>query len=895
MALFDFKFKSGKIVKKGIQYRSVWKDFEDGSSAALLSYVGDMFGCDRVIVLLRTTEDTYRCSDEWCGEGIKSVRDQLQELTWIDMMSWLDVVESGSVTIIEDVASIKESNEDLYIKLEQLGSKAVIMGQLTHMGEDLGFWLVVNPALENIQNVSAIFQGIFYLVGNLYHSQGTIEQLKDIGFTDKLTGAANRNALTRDIELFRVGVSLAILFADLNGMKEINDTEGHEAGDRLLINCCNAIREVFPPDSLYRIGGDEFLVILSGVQKGEFDEKTQLLRENFKKHEIQVAIGAVFADSYQRNFDELKSQADDLMYKDKKSSYKNFEEGEEASSRPDEVMEIYPQENGYRVIYCVPHKYEGRGGREKTGIFSIKLNEIADGSIHPSDKLKYMDFWNMSSLITNLEKKHREDAAIIKYRARTVDGYWCWVEEQITIMRRDNNKIVLISSLRDISDQREREIISENLTSSSEDFVAQKQLYLNKKFTKQAEEWLESRKEGENVCTIAINLGHLRLYNDTFGRAAGDQLISLATGIVSQAAYMLHGLSAYLGGDNYCVIGLAVDYVSADNLADYIRKNLREHHMDGGFAPAIGVYTTIDRKESFATMHDRALIALSNVKDNYKEHVHVYSEGDFRTETENKRLHVQEIQLALLQDEFKCYMQPAVEVETGRIVGAEALIRWQRGINLLKADSFMDVLEDSGYILTLDIKMWRKLCQWMKDIKERGMTPLPCSINVSYIDFHYIKVAETLIRLLSEYSLDSRLLIIELSELTYADDPENISMQVDLMRRAGIRVYMDDSGCGFDSFRMLYGTKIDGIKMSQSYLSMLPMASKAFNPVKMMLDVGKEESIPVISEGAETREQVEKLKKIGCEYIQGNCYYRPMSIADYEKLLIKKGFVNTSA
>ena len=108
MALFDLSFLTGKNAKKGIQYRSVWKDFEDGSSAALLSYVGDMFKCDRVIVLLRTPEDTYRCTDEWCGEGVKSVRDQLQELTWLDMMPWLDVVEDGRVTIIEDVESKKK-------------------------------------------------------------------------------------------------------------------------------------------------------------------------------------------------------------------------------------------------------------------------------------------------------------------------------------------------------------------------------------------------------------------------------------------------------------------------------------------------------------------------------------------------------------------------------------------------------------------------------------------------------------------------------------------------------------------------------------------------------------------------------------------------------------------
>lgn len=873
--------------KNGIEYRSVWKDLKDGSLGSLSVYLGKMFHCERICTFEQTEEDLYSCTDEWCADTIHPLKENMQHLTWIEMMPWIEAHKPGNVTIIENVSSIKKTNPELYKALKVFDAETVVTGQLTYRGEDPGFWLVVNPPLENLQDVAAVFQTFFYLVGNLFHNKDTIEQLKDIGFTDKLTGAFNRNALTHDSENFRQGASLAILFVDLNGMKEINDTEGHDAGDRLLINTCSTIREVFPPETLYRIGGDEFLVVASGLRKDEFMQSGELLRTRLKKNMIEAAMGIAFCENYKGDFKALKDEADELMYKDKRSSYKTFEREEEelSSSRPDELLEVYPQEDGYRVLYCVPHKYEGRGGRIKTGIFSSHIREMADQYVHPVDKYMYLNFWNLSSLISKLEKKSEQDSVIAKFRIRTVDGLWCWVEEQITMIRRDKNKLVLISSLRDISDQRPREDITENKTGSSKDYIAQKQVYLNKMFNDRADKWLAERAEGETVVVITCNLGHLRLYNDTFGRPEGDKMLALTQNAVSKGEALLHGISAYLGSDNFCLIGLLDGYKDVEEFASYLRDNLREYRMEGGFAPAIGIYMSKERKETFATMHDRSLIALSSVKDDYKEHVHIYSQSDFQTEIDSSRIEVHEIQEALAAGGFSCYLQPVVDAEQGKVIGCEALARWTRGVRILKADSFMDILEDSGYILALDIKTWRLICSWQKGLADRGIQQLPCSMNISAVDFHYVKVAETLIGLVNEYELDPNLLVIELSEKTYADDPDNISFQIDLMRSAGLRVFMDDKGGGFDSFRMLYGTKLDGIKMDRSYLQMLPIAGQNINPIRSLINIGKANGMMVISEGAETKEQIKALRNVACRYIQGNGYYRPMSFADYEKIL----------
>jgi len=886
MALFG---KNKEKTKDGIMYHSVQKEMESGAGAAFYAYIAQMFGCGRVCIFERTRQDTYLCTQEWCNKNVSSVKDKMQELTWIEMMPWIEVMQSGNATIIENVESIKDTNSELYAFLKNLEARSVIAGELSYLGEDLGFWIVANPPLDKMDDCASIFQGLFYLVGNIFHTRDTIEQLKDIGFTDKLTGSANRNALTRDIEHFPRTKSFSLLFVDLNGMKEINDTLGHEAGDAHLINTCNAIREVFPPQSLYRIGGDEFLVIQSGISKNEFDSGVEALRKILNEKEIKVAIGAVYRDYFDGNFEEIKQEADDLMYKDKRSSYKTYEGEEDVSSRPDEVIEVYPQEDGYRVLTCIPHKYNDRGTRAKTGIFSIKLHEYADSSVHPSDKLKYLEFWNMSSLIAKLEKENEADAVILKYRARTVDGFWCWVEEQVTMIRRDNNKIVLISSLRDISDQREREEISENKTSSSEDYVAQRQLYLNRKFTTDADKWLSEKAENEKVIIIACNLGHLRLYNDTFGRDAGDRLLELTGGVVKKAAELLHGISAYLGGDNYCVVGVIPDeFISVEEFAQYIRNNLVAYRVEGGFAPSIGLYHPENKGEGFTTMHDRALIAMSGIKGNYKEHVKIYKKEEFHTETVAKKIHVAEVQEGMMQDEFKCYLQPVVDVESGKIAGCEALARWQRGMKLLKAESFVDVLEDNGYILTLDLNIWRQMCEFQKRLQEKIENPPPCSMNVSAVDFHYVKVAQTLIDLLAEYDLKRGSLIVELSESTYVDDPENVGLQIEQMRNAGIKVFMDDGGGGFDTFRMLYGAGLDGIKMNRNYLDMLSLSSKTMNPIKTLIDIGKDNNLIVVSEGAETRQQLETLKSLGCKYVQGNCYYRPMPTSYYEDIIIKQ-------
>lgn len=161
-------------------------------------------------------------------------------------------------------------------------------------------------------------------------------------------------------------------------------------------------------------------------------------------------------------------------------------------------------------------------------------------------------------------------------------------------------------------------------------------------------------------------------------------------------------------------------------------------------------------------------------------------------------------------------------------------------------------------------------------------------MNVSAVDFHFVNVADMLIKLTSRYDLDPGLLAVELSSKTWADDPDTISDQVVMMRNAGLKVYLDDSGSGLGSYNSMTGARFDAIKMHKDYIDASFKSEGTISPLKIVLEMGAKAGIPVIAEGVETATQLSNLKALGGRYAQGNLLYQPMTAGEYEKLLIRE-------
>ena len=247
----------------------------------------------------------------------------------------------------------------------------------------------------------------------------------------------------------------------------------------------------------------------------------------------------------------------------------------------------------------------------------------------------------------------------------------------------------------------------------------------------------------------------------------------------------------------------------------------------------------------------------------------------------------EDIDYAIENGEFCCYLQPKCNAETGAIVGAEALVRWNHPkYGVIPPGWFVPVLERAGRICHVDMFVWRFVAEMLGRWEREGRNLVPVSVNVSMMDIDQMDVADVIGGLLDEYDVDARLLRVEITESAMA---KNLSMVKDTIRKLharGIVVLMDDFGSAYSSLNMLKDINVDMIKLDTKFIELSKEnAGKGVKIIQSMIVMAKKLHLMIIAEGAQTKEQVDRLKAIGCEYIQGYYFYRPLTVGKMEDLL----------
>lgn len=409
-------------------------------------------------------------------------------------------------------------------------------------------------------------------------------------------------------------------------------------------------------------------------------------------------------------------------------------------------------------------------------------------------------------------------------------------------------------------------------------------LYLSHTFFQKAEEFLKSV-DGEGYCVLAIDLEHFRLFNKIYSREQGDELLKKVAELLKEYRINYGGVIGYFGGDNFVIL-TQMDMERLRLLHRSITNEVRCWSDTVGFLPAFGIYPITNTTVDIATMYDRATMALKKIVGNYAKRHCIYSEDMEEKEEEELRL-LSEIQKALKNEEFTFYVQPQCDIGNGKIVGGECLVRWihpEKG--LISPGIFIPVLEKNGFIASLDRYVWRKVCEWLRSLIDRGLQPVPVSINVSRIDIYSMDVPGFLLGLLEEYGLPSDLLKVEITESTYVENNDKVIRTVKELRDAKLWVMMDDFGSGYSSLNMLRSVAVDVLKLDMRFLHIEQQEEeKGIGILESVVNMARQMQLPIIVEGAETQKQESFLLKMGCRYSQGYYYYRPMPIADFEKLI----------
>lgn len=251
------------------------------------------------------------------------------------------------------------------------------------------------------------------------------------------------------------------------------------------------------------------------------------------------------------------------------------------------------------------------------------------------------------------------------------------------------------------------------------------------------------------------------------------------------------------------------------------------------------------------------------------------------------RFSLDDINQAFDNNEFCFYLQPKCNAETGAIVGAEALVRWNHPeYGLVSPGEFIPLLERESMVTRFDLFIWRSVCEMLSRWDGEGRNLVPVSVNVSMTDIEAIDVARVLGDLLDRFSIDACLLQVEITESAIAHNMDVVEETIRDLHARGIAVLMDDFGSAYSSLNMLKDINVDAIKLDMKFVDLnADNAAKGLKIIESVIDMAYQLRLSIIAEGAQTAEQVSKLRELGCMYIQGYYFYRPLTVGKMEDLL----------
>lgn len=384
---------------------------------------------------------------------------------------------------------------------------------------------------------------------------------------------------------------------------------------------------------------------------------------------------------------------------------------------------------------------------------------------------------------------------------------------------------------------------------------------------------------------ICSNIKDFKFINEIFGIEKGDKVLIKQANLM-QEAKSEKILCARMLNDRFAMC-MPKEDVDETFLASIV-ENMRGEFPSGAFHlhMYMGVYDIHNIDESVSIMCDKANIAADTIKDNYERTIAHYDEHLLQISIEERRV-IGEFDKALESDEFVMFLQPQVDKE-GMASGAEALVRWQHPTRgLLTPYAFIRVLENAGLIYKLDRYIWEKAAAKLAEWKQNGKDDYHISVNISTKDFYIIDIYETFSELVKKYDISPQLLRLEITETALMTDLEKNMQVIRKLQADGFMIEIDDFGSGYSSLNMLKDISADVLKIDMGFLRESENEVKGHDILETVIELAGKIGMEVVTEGVETRAQLEMLSQMGCEVFQGYLFSKPIPVDEFEVKYLK--------
>ena len=407
-------------------------------------------------------------------------------------------------------------------------------------------------------------------------------------------------------------------------------------------------------------------------------------------------------------------------------------------------------------------------------------------------------------------------------------------------------------------------------------------LYSKEFFFRKVRERLQEDPEGD-YSIVCSNIENFKLVNDVFGTQAGDHLLREVADI-TRSMVGQEGFCGRFSEDRFlCLQRREQERLDRKNFGSHPEMELSP--LMKSIVMRWGIYEITDPGIPVEQMCDRALLAANSIRGQYNQFFAVYDDS-LRGKLLREKAITDAMQEALNQGQFSVYYQPKYNLNEECLAGAEALVRWiHPEWGIVSPGEFIPLFEKNGFISKLDQFVWEQVCAQLRSWKLKGYPMVPVSVNVSRADMFQGDPVKLLPDLTARYGIKPEYLHLEVTESAYTENTGTITALVGKLRSLGFVVEMDDFGSGYSSLSMMSQMELDVLKLDRNFVIHETSKIMDLSILNDVVNMAHRMRLAVVAEGVESRSQLERLRAVGCDYVQGFYFAKPMPAREFEKLL----------
>lgn len=395
---------------------------------------------------------------------------------------------------------------------------------------------------------------------------------------------------------------------------------------------------------------------------------------------------------------------------------------------------------------------------------------------------------------------------------------------------------------------------------------------------------LDIQNDNMPMDAMVIDINRFHIVNELYGREYGNEVLKKIGDGIHDLVNETGGLACRFDSNGFYI------YIphghDLNKVISGVLEKINASLVDRNITIRMGVFEDDGNGMNMEQRFDRARLACNKLRHSYTTCFDFYNEDLHSKELHEERL-INDMEKALTEKQFKVFYQPKYNITGDKpvLTSAEALIRWfHPEFGMVSPGEFIPLFEDNGLIQKLDRFVWTEAAAQIKRWKDEYGVYLPVSVNVSRVDIFNPMLGCILMDLVNINGFNPEKLLLEITESAYTDNSQEIIDTVKGLRNNGFKIEMDDFGSGYSSLNMLTSLPIDALKLDMKFIRNICGNKKDSRLVEIMIQIARLLEVPVIAEGVENREQMELLKSIGCDIIQGYYFSKPLPPEEFCKL-----------